>query len=348
MRRVSAWAASLFVVATALTGPGGTPRPDAIVAAGTTGVARPATSAAYPAPGPFFTFLFSRTEMTAAISCVPNSTNIARLDTDVAPYLASKGFTASGTLQTGTIQASSWVCTHSRSSMMGSWADATNLARRYAWTFVSHTATYPTANMETLTPQRQYAETCGSADAIQDHGLPGGHGFIAYPGAYPPPAGVQATYGSQCFAWGRKYNYRATTDITAGTRAPYWQVTAAPGGGPCNLPSAACYTSPAVGSTRYVLPSQSLANLAALGPGKWMTMQSFILVKGTNPPGSTQRWNCNAADPRLHWTSDNERYCWRDWKTVVDAVAARTDVRVVDPLTVGIAFGRPASYPDGD
>ena len=46
----------------------------------------------------------------------------------------------------------------------------------------------------------------------------------------------------------------------------------------------------------------------ALGPGEWMTMQSFILVKGTNPPGSSIKWDCNSADPRLHWTNDNERY----------------------------------------
>jgi hypothetical protein len=309
-------------------------------------VAQPRASATSGVPGPFFTFLFSRTEMTAAINCVPNSTNIARLDTDIAPYLASKGMKATGTLQTGTILPSAWVCTHSSSSMMGSWADATRFATQYGWTFVSHTATYP-LNLPTLPPASQYAETCGSAEAIEAHGLPGARGLIAYPGAYAPPVEVQTTYGAKCFAWGRKYNYRATTDISAATRPPYWQITAAPRGGPCNLPTAACYTFPAVGSERYVLPSQSLANLAALGPGKWMTMQAFILVKGTNPPGSTQRWNCNAADPRLHWTSDNERYCWRDWKTVVDAVAARTDVTVTDPLTVGVAFGRPASYPVG-
>jgi hypothetical protein len=196
--------------------------------------------------------------------------------------------------------------------------------------------------MTSLSPAQLEAETCGSARAIDAHGLPGGHGLIAYPGTLGAPKQIQSQYSSKCFAWGRRYNSSATTSISAGTTFPYWQITAAPGGGACNNPAAACYGS--AGARRYVLPSQSVANVKALGPGEWMTMQSFILVKGTNPPGSAIKWDCNSADPNLHWTNDNERYCLRDWKTVMQAVAARQDIKVTDPLTVGVAFGRPASY----
>jgi hypothetical protein len=56
------------------------------------------------------------------------------------------------------------------------------------------------------------------------------------------------------------------------------------------------------------------------------------------------RWDCTSADPRLRWTTDNERHCYRDWQTVVQAIAALPDVIVTDPLTVGIAFGRPPTY----
>lgn len=295
-------------------------------------------------PGPFFTFLFSRTEITGAVNCEQNDDGIARLDTEVAPYLAGIGFAATGTLVTDTVKASATTCTHSGSSLMGSWQAAASLAQTYGWSFVSHTATYP-ADIESLSPQGQYDETCGSAKTIDAHGLPGGHGLIAYPGAHHVPVDVQSTYGAQCFAWGRRYGSRGTTDIAAGTQPPYWQITTAPSGGPCNDPNAACYTMTAAGSTRYVLPTTTLANLAALGPGRWMTVQAFILVKNTNPPGSPIQWNCNAADVRRHWTTDSERYCWRDWKAVADAVAARADVSVTDPLTVGVAFGRPAEYP---
>ena len=47
----------------------------------------------------------------------------------------------------------------------------------------------------------------------------------------------------------------------------------------------------------------------------------------------------------MHWTNDNERYCYQDWQAVVRAVQAVPGVIVTDPLTVGVAFGRPATYP---
>jgi hypothetical protein len=308
----------------------------------TTGAAGPASArAAASPPGPFVSFLFSRTEMVGAVNCVPNGSGIARLDTEVAPYLASLGMTASGTLVTGRIGETTRVCTHSNASMMGSWSDAASLSQRYGWHFVSHTATYP-ANISSLSPARLEAETCGSAKAIDAHGLRGGHGLIAYPGAQPPPTTVQAKYSARCFAWGRKYDPSATTAITAGTTAPYWQLTSSPQGGPCNDSSAACYHF--AGSRRYVLPEQFISRVNALVPGKWLTMQAFILVKGTNPPSSAIKWDCTASSSRLHWTNDIERYCLRDWKSIVRAVQARKDITVTDPLTVGIAFGRPASY----
>ena len=71
-------------------------------------------------------------------------------------------------------------------------------------------------------------------------------------------------------------------------------------------------------------------------------------MTGTNPPYSsanTTRWDCTSPDPRLHWTNDNERYCLSDWEQIVAAIAARPDIVVTDPLTVGIAYGRPATYP---
>ena len=158
------------------------------------------------------------------------------------------------------------------------------------------------------------------------------------------PTQVQANYSASCFAWGRRYNAGGTTGMAAGTTPPFWQRTTAPGGGPCNDPDAACFTIVATGSTRYVLPAATIANVNALAPGQWMTIQAFILVKGTNPPGSAITWDCTSADPTQHWTNDNERYCARDWKQVVQAVHARPDITVTDPLTVGIAFGRPATY----
>jgi hypothetical protein len=293
--------------------------------------------------GPFVTFMFSRTEVGEAMQCVPNNTGAAPLETLIAPYLASLDMTATGTLVTSKIHETDRRCTHWGSSMMGSWADAAMLSTNYGWSFVSHTATYP-ADLTSLTAQQSYDETCGSADAIDAHGLHGGHGMIAYPGVDGSPVALQTDFGSACFAWGRTYDPGATTFSSAASSAPFWQVTAAPKGGPCNDPTQPCYNVDALGSHRYALPSVQIAHIDALLPGEWMTLQSFVLVIGTSPPGSKIQWDCTSADPNEHWTSDNERYCYNDWKSVVNAVSQRPDIKVADPLTVGIAFGRPRLY----
>jgi hypothetical protein len=124
--------------------------------------------------GPFATLLFSRAEITAADGCTPDDTNIARLDTEVAPYLNSLGMVGVGTLQTGSTAQSSEQCVHYSSSMAASWDDAKSLSDRYGWSFVSHTATYPSS--PDLTPAQADAETCKSAAAIDAHGLHGATG----------------------------------------------------------------------------------------------------------------------------------------------------------------------------
>jgi hypothetical protein len=172
--------------------------------------------------------------------------------------------------------------------------------------------------------------------------------MIAYPGAgNDMPTSVQDTYGAQCFAWGRKYRHRnGVTDYTAGTTAPYWQNTTALNGGPCADRTAPCYNvTPLSGHTRYVRPSAVIAEINALQPGQWLTIQSYILVTGTSPTYSTSkdRWDCTSPNSADHWTNDNERYCYSDWQQVVQALAAK-GITVTDPLTVGEAFGRPSTY----
>jgi hypothetical protein len=96
-----------------------------------------------------------------------------------------------------------------------------------------------------------------------------------------------------------------------------------------------------------VLPSQIIPYVETLQPGMWFTLQAFVLVRGKNPlyTSSPIRGDCTASDPRWHWTNDNERYCYSDWKKIVTAVAGVPGIEVTDPLTVGVAFGRPAAYP---
>jgi hypothetical protein len=302
------------------------------------------------APGPFTTLLFSRTQMTAADNCVPDNTGIAQLATAVAPFLHSLGMPGTGTLVTGLTKQNTRYCSHLLvghygETLAASWADAAHLADTYGWSFVSHTATYP-PSWSNLTPAQIRAETCGSATTIARHGLPGAHGLIAYPGNVGAPTRVQADYSAKCFAWGRRYFSTGITPQQAGATPPYWQDTEAVNGGACNVPAAPCYQVQSTAGHRYTIPDQVIAGIAALKPGQWFTLQAFILVEGTNSryTQNKDRWDCTSPNPKLHWSNDNERYCYSDWKKIVGAIAARPDITVTDPLTVGVAFGRPATY----
>jgi hypothetical protein len=296
-------------------------------------------------PGPFVTLLFSRSEVTAADNCVADSTNIARLDTTVAPYLYSRGIHGTGSLVTDKTEADQFRCVHRKSSESASWSQAANLGSAYGWSFVSHTATYPVGNLSALTPAQAYAETCGSAKTIDEHGLQGGHGLIAYPGTDKGQQWIQERYSARCFAWGRHWGSNGVTKQAAGTTAPYWQHTIAVNGGSCNDPTAPCYRVHGA-TSRYTDPASIIATIDALRPGQWLTIQAYVLVTRTNPQynSSPIRWDCTSSSPELHWTNDNERYCWSDYQTIINAVVSR-NIQTADPLQVGIAFGRPATYP---
>jgi hypothetical protein len=327
----------------------------ALGAAGAGAAARPAPRPAVQVPaqylrvpryaaanGQYVSFLFSKTEQTAADNCVPDDAGIARLDTVVAPYLRSFGMIGTGTLITAKTQNSRYLCTHNDQSLADSWSGAARLAENFGWSFGSATATYP-GNLTKLTPAEQYAQTCGSAATIDAHGLPGAHGIIDYPGAQQPPVAIQEKYGSQCFAWGRLYAKSGTTSEEDAHIPPYWQLTKALNGGHCDQQGAPCAK---IGGPRYTPPGTIIKLIDKLKPGEWLTIQAYLLATGTNPPYTTNgdRWDCTSSDPNLHWSNDNERYCYSDWQQIVQAVAARRDILVTDPLTVGIAFGRPSHY----
>jgi hypothetical protein len=300
------------------------------------------------APGPFVTLLFSRSEISAADNCVEDDTNIARLDTVVAPYLQSLGMAGTGTLVTKKTGDTTRNCTHYNDDLTSSWADATNLANTYGWSFVSHTATYPTlAQIQNFTPAEAMAQTCGSEQTIAAHGLPGAAGMIAYPGSYtknPAVVNLQANYGSTCFDWGRQYDQakHGLTKLADASTPPYWQYALAVVGGPCNVPTAPCYTVH-IQNGRYTLPSTMIARIQALKPGQWFTLQAYLLVTGKNPnyAHNRMRWDCTSSDPALHWTNTTVRYCYSDYQQIIQAIAADPNITVTDPLTVGRAWGRP-------
>jgi hypothetical protein len=310
-----------------------------------------ARSAAATPPGPFVTLLFSRTEISAADNCTENDTNVARLDTVVAPYMQSLHLTGTGTLVTARTNDTTRFCTHYNDDLTASWADATNLAQNYGWSFVSHTATYPSlAKIQNLTPAQAQAETCGSLATIKAHGLPGAAGMIAYPGSYsknPAVVKLQTDYGQTCFDWGRQYDHamHGLNDLaTASTTPPYWAFPVAVVGGPCNDPTQPCYNVH-VQNGRYTQPSTIINRIQKLKPGQWYILQAYVLVTGTNPKYASNgnRWDCTSSNPAEHWTNVTVRYCWSDFQQILQAIAANPNITVTDPLSIGRLEGRPFS-----
>ena len=301
------------------------------------------------ATGPFVTLLFSRSEISAADNCVENDTNIARLDTTVAPYLKSLGMAGTGTLVTAKTGDTTRNCTHYNDDLTASWADATNLANTYGWHFVSLTATYPSlAKIQSLTPPQAMAETCGSLDTLKAHNLPGAAGMIAYPGSYtknPAVVNLQTNYGDTCFDWGRQYDHGLHGQnflSTASTTPPHWVYPVAVVGGPCADPTQPCYTVH-VQNGRYTQPSTIINQIQRLKPGMWYVLQAYLLVTGTNPKyaSNMNRWDCTSSNPAEHWSNVTVRYCWSDYQQILQAIAADPNITVTDPLTLGQEWGRP-------
>src|SRR5437763_11029160 len=94
------------------------------------------------APSPdqrYVTLFFSRSEITAADGCQPDDQGIARLDTTVAPFLASMGMSGTGSLITGRTKQTGYQCGRGGDTLNASWAQATAPAQGFGWSFVSAT-----------------------------------------------------------------------------------------------------------------------------------------------------------------------------------------------------------------
>jgi hypothetical protein len=282
-------------------------------------------------PGPYVTFLFSRAEEGAAVSCQPSDGGGVLTGT-VAPLMQAQGLVATGTvntLATGNTEG----CTHSNESLTSSWGDLATLSG-YGWTFVPHEYDGP-VKVAKLTPSQQWDVTCGQVPTLQAHSLTGATGMVAYPGNQqnnPAITALQQNYGENCFDFGRKYSQvkAGVTTQAQGTTAPYTEYAEVLKGGP------------GTGSPAYTSPATVITQMQALQPGQWLTIQMYLLVQGTSPPGDAITWDCNSP---IHTSNDVERYCLNDAEQVFTAAAAMQTaglVTVTDPASVAAAWGRAA------
>ncbi len=288
----------------------------------------------------FVELLFSRTEETAADNCVRDDTDIALLDTTVAPYLQSLGFSATGTIETGPTQPSSLFCTHYQSTLATSWDLAQELASTYGWTFVSHSSTYPTT--WPTDPGQQWDQTCGSAQVIDAHGLPGADAMFAWPHSYLNST-VLTQFVEPCFGTSRVFR-NAPTDVGTLSTPPYYQYAWQLLGGCLSATTGANQCGPVVidGSTlTYQDPQAVIDAIESLPPGRVLTLQVYLLVTGKSPPytASKDQWDCTSSDPADHWSNDAERYCYSDFQEIMQALYD-SGITITQPLAVDAAFGR--------
>jgi hypothetical protein len=278
---------------------------------------------------PYLTLLFSRSAITAADNCVANDTGVARLDTVVAPELAGRGIAGTGTVETGVTLQSAPSCLHWKQTLGASWDQLAMLRDSYGWSFVSHSRSYA-QNLASLSPQDQWNETCGSIQDMERHGQTRGDGLFAYPNNKWDLT-VQTNVVATCFAFGRRYGSGLTTRAS-GTTSPYWQSTRGISGGKCRNSALACSTMSTL--TGYASPDSVAAAIRGLRPDQWLTLQTYLLVTGSRPG----LWDCTSANWQDHWSNDAERYCWSDYKRILDATPSA--VVVTDPKTVAQAWGR--------
>jgi hypothetical protein len=289
-------------------------------------------------PPPMVSLIFSRSAMGNAINCVPDrSAGTIWMDTTVAPELARRGLTPVGTIETRTIGETTRPCYHYKRTIGMSWQDAAYYRDTFNWTFLSHGRTR--VELPTLTDAQVVQQVAGSLQDLRDHGHLRASGMYAYQNnKYTDHA---QTIVRRYYDFGRTYKQPATSAVNthANVDPQRYQWTAALGGGRCRQPVAAC-TSNVYTNVTYRDPAVHIKAITSLAPGQWLSIQSYAFVDGYR----AGQWDCRATDSRLHWTFDGERYCWKDYLKVLDALTSRPGVMVTDPYAVARAW-YPAAAP---
>jgi hypothetical protein len=286
----------------------------------------PAAHAEEPA---YVTLTFGRTQWVTTAACLPIPGTVP-LD-DVAAALGVRGFTGVGNVVVARTNETSRRC-FNRDVQYASWTDLATLRDAYGWRFVSASQAY--SNMTLLTPEQQYAASCGTLDTFVAHGHTSAWGMFAYPNNRYTDQ-IQADIVSTCFAFGRTYQ-RFLRNTAATSLSPWFQSTHTLAGGGCNITWNQCYTVAVAGGTRYQSPLK-LAAFLAPAPGEWSVLQAYRFVVGAGS-GGRFAWDCTNADWRLHWTNAVEMYCWNDYQYLLDHIPAT--VVVTDPASVASSWGR--------
>jgi hypothetical protein len=292
----------------------------------------PAAAITPPPEGAFLSLHFGRSQWEqrdpTCSDILPNTVTLL----EVAEELAKRRLKAVGHVVVDrTSSTTTRTCAHRFT--YPTWDDLALLRDTFRWSFVSAGQRY--ANMTTLTPAQQRAESCGSLRAFREHGHTRAHGLFAYPNN-KLTTDIQSNVVSTCFGFGRQYGGGTTQRSVA---APYLQTTVSFNGGACNDLTQPCSDTATHGGRRYALPSRVAAAMKPQA-NQWSAVQFYRFVVGTRMDAQDPAfaWDCSSPDVTSHWTSKAEIYCWEDYKTALDQIPP--NVIVTDPVGVARAWGR--------
>ncbi|WP_243060899.1 hypothetical protein [Nocardioides sp. SR21] len=233
---------------------------------------------------------------------------------DAARELAARGLYAITGVVTNRPNANAAVRGCGFYSTNANWADLANLRDGYGWQVVSHSKNYK--DMTTLTNAQQVDESCGSLSVLGNRGHQDAWGLFNFPNDKQDAASRTAVLS--CFAFYRLYgsgiNELATLQSTRELSVETVD------GGKCNNAALACYSAPGLGGKRYELPSALATRVLQPTAGQYNLIQFYRFVDGQRGTLSDPAaWDCTSSDPRDHWVSRIEFYCWSDFLAVLDA-----------------------------
>ncbi len=270
----------------------------------------------------YVTLMFSRgqVEGVTGVNCTPvaNSVTVWK----VAQDLAARGHSATEAISPASVLESTERC--GGGDLTLSWNDLASLRSSYGWDATPRGNTSDAG----ATLEQQRADSCDLLPTFYNHGYSNAWSMYSYNGGgYVDQMQIDVVSG--CFAFGRAYRIVGNT---LPIPSPYTAKVFSINGGNCVDTSLPCSTYSA--PYPYTQPSQLTAIIQT---GGWAVIQGYKFVTGSSSSGVVT-FDCTGANPRSHWTSRSEIYCYDDWLSVVDSIPAST--AVVAPAVVAAAQSR--------
>jgi hypothetical protein len=278
---------------------------------------------------------------------------------EIASFMTQRGYKAQGSVPFGQLDQNPAVRKCPWPGVVSaSLNDLESLRNKHGWTFVADSiGPLPSSSsdrpaMTALTCKDQIRASAESLAELQKSGHVRGWGLIAPPNSLN--TGIRDNITSRFYSYTRLYGYNLRKNLNTKEKAlaKDWGYFRPVGGGFCNDPNAACYKHYVPGNSggkRYQLPDDLLAYAIAT-PGAWRGIQFYRLVRGANipakypgtpgsPAGSIREtyWDCSSPDPKRHWTSRSEVYCFVDFQNLMNRLPR--DVITTDTAHVATTWG---------